>query len=53
MGNRTLAVENQEASRRSAKIDRIIEEDSKKLKGEFKVLLLGEVTVPSHWSVRR
>ena len=53
MRNRTPAAEYREASRRSAEIDRIIAEDSKRLKGECKVLLLGEVAAPSHWSVRR
>jgi len=42
MGNCASATQDREASQRSADIDRIIEEDSKKFKKECKILLLGE-----------
>ena len=42
MGNCSSATQDREASQRSANIDRIIEEDSKKLKKECKILLLGK-----------
>jgi len=41
MGNCASATQDREASQRSADIDRIIEEDSKKFKKECKILLLG------------
>lgn len=41
MGNCPSATQDREASQRSADIDRIIEEDSKKFKKECKILLLG------------
>ena len=42
MGNCASATQDREASQRSADIDRIIEEDSKKFKKECKILLLGK-----------
>ena len=42
MGNCASATQDREASQRSANIDRIIEEDSKKFKKECKILLLGK-----------
>jgi hypothetical protein len=42
MGNCTSGTQDREASQRSADIDRIIEEDSKKFKKECKILLLGK-----------
>ena len=42
MGNCTSATPDREASQRSADIDRVIEEDSKKFKKECKILLLGK-----------
>ena len=44
MGNRVSvsATKDREASQRSANIDRIIEEDSKRFRRECKVLLLGK-----------
>jgi len=42
MGNCSSATQDREASLRSANIDRIIEEDSKKFKKECKILLLGK-----------
>ena len=47
MGNCASATQDREASQRSADIDRIIEEDSKKFKKECKILLLGKGRVPS------
>jgi len=42
MGNCASATQDREATQRSADIDRIIEEDSKKFKKECKILLLGK-----------
>ena len=42
MGKLALAIQNLEASQRSANIDRIILEDSQGSRREHKVLLLGE-----------
>lgn len=42
MGNCASGTQDREASQRSADIDRVIEEDSKKFKKECKILLLGK-----------
>ena len=53
MGNCASTTQDREASQRSANIDRIIEEDSKKFKKECKILLLGEWWPPfTHLSAR-